>query len=199
MLPIRVKMIERPPSAAKINRNMDFGIAVGLTQTAKDGQKASQGALRGTFTIRNRWLEQGNKFGIKVKAATKTDLVSEVRTNADWIIPHETGKDKTARGGRVAVPTANVRRNKRDIITKANRPSALRNKRTFVIKTKRGDVLFQRKYRGKRSFITPLYGLERRVRIRKVSTFEVPIEKVVRRRLGINIEAGLRRAFATMR
>ena len=68
-----------------------------------------------------------------------------------------------------------------------------------MIKTKRGDVLFQRKYRGKRSFITPLYGLERRVRIRKVSTFEVPIEKVVRRRLGINIEAGLRRAFATMR
>jgi hypothetical protein len=198
-LPIRVRQIEKPPSAAKIGRNLDFGVALGLTKTAKDGQKASQGALRGTFTIRNRWLEQGNKFGIKVKAATKADLTSEVRTNADWIIPHETGKDKTARGGRVAVPTANVRRSKRDIITKPNRPSALRNKRTFVIKTKRGDVLYQRKYKGKRSFITPLYGLERRVRIRKVAVFEKPIETAVKRRLGINIEAGLRRAFATMR
>jgi hypothetical protein len=199
MIPVRVRQVERPPSAAKIGRNLDFGVALGLTTTAKQGQKAVQGALRGTFTIRNRWLEQGNKFGIKVKPATKTDLASEVRTNADWIIPHETGKDKTARSGRVAVPTANVRRNKRDIITKANRPVALRNKRTFVIKTKRGEVIFQRKYRGKRSFITPLFGLERRVRIRKQSTFEMPIDKVVKRRLNANIDAGLRRAFATMK
>lgn len=194
-----MKQIVKPPSAAKIGKQLDFGTAVGLTQTAKEGQKAVHGALRGTFTLRNSWWQQGNKFGIKVKAAKKNDLTSEVRTMADWLIPHETGRDKTARGGRVAVPTRNVRRNKRDIITKANRPAALRNKRTFVIKTKRGDVLFQRKYKGKRSFITPLYGLERRVRIRKQSTFEKPIDKVVRRRLGPNIDAGLIKAFATMR
>jgi hypothetical protein len=199
MIPVRVKEVERPPSAAKIAKNINFGVALGLTETAKQGQKAVIGALRGTFTLRGSWFNQSNKFGIKIKAAKREDLSAEVRTRADWLLPHETGKDKTGRGGRVAVPTDNVRRNKRQIITKAQRPTALRNKRTFVIKTKRGDVLYQRKYRGKRSFIVPLYGLERRVRIRKQSTFFEPIEKVVKRRINANIGAGLRRAFATMK
>jgi hypothetical protein len=199
MIPIRIRQVQRPPSAEKIAKNINFGVALGLTDTAKEGQRASQGALKGTFTLRGPWWQQGNKYGIKTKPAKRDDLSAEIRTNADWLEPHETGTDKKARGGRVAVPTENVRRNKRQIIAKAQRPSALRNKRTFVMQTKRGAVLFQRKFKGKRSHIVALYGLEQSVRIRRQSTFHDPIDKVVKRRLNLNVNRGLARAFATMK
>ena len=200
MIAFGLKPVQRPPTAAKIDRNLRFGVAMGLTETAKQGRKAVQGSIRGTFTVRGTWWREENKFGIKIKAAKRDDLSAEVRTMADWLVPHEKGGTKTAtRGGRLAVPTDNVRRNKRDIITRANRPSALRGKRTFVIKTSKGDVLFQRKYKGKRSFITPLYNLEPRVQIRRQSTFFQPIQTTVNRRLTRNIFAGMNKAMATMR
>jgi hypothetical protein len=216
-LPIRVKQIEKPPSAAKIGRNLDFGVALGLTDTAKEGQKASVGALKGTFTLRGGWWQQQNKFGIKVKAAKKTDLAAEVGTRADWLEPHETGKTKTARGGgNVAIPLEGIRRKgSTQKIAKRLKPRNL--KRTFVIKTKSGPVLFQRvtnyaKHQGPTmkgkvtrrrtrmgTDIRPVYAFERSVRIRKQSTFYEPIRKVVNRRLDTNIARGVRRAFATMR
>lgn len=199
MIGLSIKPVVRPPSAAQIDRNLRFGVAKGLTDTAKQGQAAVLGALRGTFTLRGSWFQQSNKFGIKVKPAKRDDLSAEVRTQADWLEKHETGGTKRAKSGRVAVPTINVRRNKRDIITRANRPGRLRGKRTFVIKTSRGDVLYQRKYKGKRSHIVALYNLEQSVRIRKRSTFFEPITRVVRRRLDRNIIAGMRHAIATMR
>jgi hypothetical protein len=205
MIPVSVKLVQKPPSAEKIAKNINFGVALGLTDTAKEGQRASQGALKGTFTLRGPWWQQPNKYGIKVKPAKRDDLSAEIRTNADWLEPHETGQDKRARGGRVAVPTENVRRNKRQIIAKANRPSALRGKKTFVAKTSKGDVLLQRfarkigMYNGKPTRLKVLYGLEQSVRIRRQSTFFDPIDKVVRRRLNLNVNRGLARAFATMK
>lgn len=199
-VPITVKPVERPPSAAKIDKNLRFGIAKGLTDTAKEGQRAVLGALKGTFTIRGGWSNPSNRFGIKIKPAKRDDLSAEVRTRADWLELHEKGGTKRGRGGgRIAVPTENVRRTKRDIISRANRPGGLRNKRTFVIKTKRGDVLYQRKYKGKRSHIVALYNLEPRVQIKKRSTFFEPVSKVVRRRVERNVVAGMRHAIATMR
>lgn len=203
MIPVKARIVKRPPSAAEIAKQIDFGTAVGLTETAKQGQKAVQSALPGTFTIRGSWWQQSNKFGIKIKPAKKTDLSSEVRTQADWLEMHEKGGTKTARGGSLAIPTENVRRNKRQIIPRAQRPRALKN--TFVLNTPKGRVLFQRfkrkvgTYNGKPTRIKALYALEPRARIRRQSTFHDPIEKVVRRDRGDNIRKGIARAFATMR
>lgn len=36
----KARMINNLPSAAKIIKNLDFGTAVGLTKTAKEGQAA---------------------------------------------------------------------------------------------------------------------------------------------------------------
>ncbi len=196
---IHVKMVERPPAAAKIAKQIDFGTARGLTRIAKDGQSAVLGALRGTFTLRGTWFNQNMRHGIKIKPARPTDLSSEVRTLADWLEPHETGKDKGAtKGTHVVVPTDQVRRNKRMIIPRGQRPPGLGGK-AFVLQTKKGPVLAQRITRGKRKGIIILYGLERRVRIRKQSTFYEPIEKVVRRRGAATIEQSIVEAIATMR
>lgn len=196
---IGLKLVQRPPAAAKILKQLAFGTAVGLTKTAKEGQAAVVKSLGSTFTLRGNWFQQNMRHGIKIKSATKDSLSAEIRTMADWLELHEKGGTKTPRqGSRLAIPTENVRRNKRQIIAKANRPSALRGKRTFIIKTAKGDVLFQRKYKGKRSVIVPLFNLEPRAKIRKQSTFFDPIDQVVKTRLGPNIRDGITRALATM-
>jgi hypothetical protein len=142
------KITQSPPSAEKIYRNIQFGTAVGLTKTAKDGQAAALGALKGTFTLRNRWAEIG-PYAIKIKAATRDDLQAVVGTAADWLQIHEDGGIKHAKGGRLAIPTENVRRNKRLIIPRNQRPKGLAGK-AFVLMTKKGPVLAQRISRGKR-------------------------------------------------
>jgi hypothetical protein len=190
-----LKIIKRPPSAAELIKQVNFGTAVGTTKTAKEGQAASRKSLRSNFTIRNQWPEVG-PLSIKIKPATKTDLTAMIFTNADFLIPHEEGKPKLPRGTSLAVPTDQVRRNKRAIIPRGQRPKGLAGK-VFVLKTKHGPVLAQRLKRGKRKGLVVLYGLERSVRIKKVSTFHDPIDKVVKTRLRPNIIAGIARALAT--
>lgn len=181
-----------------IVKQVNFGTATGLTKTAKEGQAAVVGALKGTFTLRGNWFQQSNKYGIKITPARKDKLQSEVKTAADWLEPHEEGRDKHAQGGRVAVPTDQVRRNKRMIIPRGQRPKGLAAK-AFILQTKRGPVLAQRLVKGKRKGLIVLYGLENTVRIKKRSTFHDPIQKVVDRRLAANIKEGIMRAFATAR
>lgn len=192
-----IKILQKPPGAAAINKQLDFGTAVGLTKTAQQGQQAVLGALRGTFTLRGSWFNPSNKFGIRVKPAKKNDLVAAVQTNADWLITHEEGTDKRpTRGQNIAVPTDQVRRNKRLIIPRGQRPRGL-NTKAFVLQTKHGPVLAQRITRGPRKGIVVLYGLERSVHIKKQSTFREPIQKVVDRRLGENIAKGIEFALRT--
>lgn len=195
---LNIRITQYPPSAEKIMKNINFGTAKGLTQTAKEGQSAVVGALKGTFTLRGKWFEQSNRFGIKITPATKTKLTSEVKTAADWLEPHEEGKDKTPQGNTLAVPTDQVRRNKRLIIPRGQRPKGLAAK-AFVLQTKRGPVLAQRLKRGKRKGLIILYGLEKSVKIKKQSTFYDPIRKVIDRRLEKNIRDGIAFALKTMK
>jgi hypothetical protein len=192
------KIVQSPPSAEKIYSNIKFGTAVGLTKTAQEGQTTVVSALKATFTLRGTWFEKNNRFGIKIKPATKDDLSSEVRTLADWLQIHEEGGIKKARDGRLAIPTDDVRRNKRLIIPRNMRPKGLAGK-VFVLQTKKGPVLAQRITRGKRKGVVILYGLEGSARIRKQSTFYGPIKKVVERQLNKNIEAGIQKALDTMK
>lgn len=196
MIPISMKLIKSPPSAAKIFKQITFGHVVGITRTTKRGQEAVRTAARKEFTIRNKWLEAGPK-SIKIRTASKGNPTGEIWTDADWLIAHEKGGMKTARRGRVAVPTADVRRNKRDIIQRSQRPRNLKN--TFVMQTKHGPVLAQRIKRGKLKGIRILYGLEGSVRLKRTSVFFDPIDATVKRFLNHDIREGVEFAFKTMR
>lgn len=198
MINLKAHIVNHLPSADKLMGQINYGTAAGVTKTAKEGQAASVKSLKSTFTLRNNWFEQNNRYGIRIKPATKRDMQAEVRTNADWLERHETGEDKHARGGRVAVPTDQVRRNKKMIIPRGQRPKGLAGK-IFVLKSKRGDVLAQRLKRGKRKGLIVLYGLENTVKIKKQSTFYSPIEKVVKRNLVGNVREGIDQALRTMR
>lgn len=178
-----------------MSKQLPFGIARGLTKTVKGAQSEILSTVPREFTVRGNWLKPSNKFGIKIKPATKRDLTAEVGTNADWLKLHESGGTKKPSGSNIAIPTVNVKRTKRDIIRRAQRPNALRGKRDVVLKTKKGAVLFQRKFKGKRSKLVPLYNLESRARIRQNSTVKKPGLKFIRRHLVRNISESLNDAM----
>ena len=180
-------------------KQVRFALATTLTSLAKEAQHASVSETERAFTVRNNWLQPSNAMGIKVLPASKEDLSAAVATRADWLVPFQEGGTKTPKGANLAIPTKNVRRTKRDVIRKTQRPNALRGKRTFLLPTKNGLVLFQRKGRGKRSTITALYRLKPSARIQKRSTVVEPTLRVFGRRFDGVFEGQLRKAFATAR
>jgi hypothetical protein len=176
-----------------------FALAATLTQLAKESQAASIKEIEHDFTVRNNWDQPSNAMGVKVLPATKDDLSSSVATRADWLIPHEEGTDKTPLrvGGMLAIPTESVRRTKRDIIRKNQRPRAL--SKAFVLKTRNGPVIAMWQGRGKTRKLVVLYRLKPRARIRKQSTLVAPTVKVFERRFSPVFEEQLRKALATAR
>ncbi|HYY96832.1 MAG TPA: hypothetical protein VE713_20170 [Pyrinomonadaceae bacterium] len=179
---------------------MTFALAATLTGVAKEAQAASIKEIEHDFTVRNTWDQPSNAMGIKALPATKEDLSSAVATRADWLIPHEEGTDKTPlrAGGQLAIPTAAVRRTKRDIIQRSQRPRALGSK-AFVLKTRNGPVIARWQGRGKNRKLVVLYRLRPRARIRKQSTVVVPTVKVFEKRFNPVFEEQLRKALATAR
>lgn len=198
---MKVKVTQVPWTAAKVMKNINFGIARGLTKTAKEGQSAVVDALKGAFTLRGTWFQQSNKFGIKVKPAKPNDLQAAVWTMADWLEPHETGKDKQGSGHRIAVPQWAIRRRGSTMkITSAKKARRLLAAgKAFLLQTHRGEVIATQKGRGDDKRLVVLYGLESRVRIKKRSTFYEPIQKVVLRNCARNINASMADALNTMR
>jgi hypothetical protein len=175
-----------------LDKQIIFAAAQSLTEVAKESQTAVIADIQQTFTTRGKWYLPSNKYGIKIKAAKKNELTSEVKTAADWLALHETGGTKTPDGQHLAVPTANVRRTKRQIITRSQRPRNL--KRSFVIQTASGPVLFQR--RGKRKIVA-LYDLEPKVKIKKESTVIEPTRRIVQQRFDRIFEKNLANAVQT--
>lgn len=180
--------------AAKVIKQVNYGTAVGLTRTAQKGQEAVVGALGSAFTLRGNWFQKQNKYGIKITPAKPDNLESQVKTLADWLALHETGGTKTAQGD-VAVPTDQVRRNKKLIIPRAQRPRGLGAK-AFIIQTKHGPVLAARKGRGKNKQLVFLYNLKKSVPIKKQSTFFEPLEKLIKsgetgRQMAVEIQKAL--------
>lgn len=185
-------------SEKEIVSQANFALAKSLTLTATQGKEKILKSLNETFTIRNKWSTNG-PYAIKVKPATKSNLRAEVGTNADWLLKHEDGGDKTPKGNDLAIPTVNVRRTKRDLIQKAQRPGALRGKGDVVIafKSGKGKGLFVRRGRGKNKQLVLLYVLEPKARIKKQSTVLEPAQKTYQRQFNVNFAHCFADALAT--
>jgi hypothetical protein len=179
-----------------LDRQITYAAARALTGTAKDSQAAAVEAIRGAFTTRGAWYLPGNRFGVRVTPATKERLEAAVRTAADWLIPHETGEDKVARGGGLlAVPLVGRGRPRPSHASKVRgdlKPRALGG-RGVVLETRRGPVLFHRRDRR----LVAFYGLERRARIRKRSTIIEPTVRTFGRKFGDNLAETLAKALRT--
>jgi hypothetical protein len=179
-----------------LDRQLVYAAARAATQTAKDSQAASIDAIRRTFTTRGAWYQPSSRFGVRITPATVARLEASVRTAADWLIPHETGEDKVAQGGRLlAVPVVGRGRPRPTFGSKVRadlKPRALGG-RLVVLETRRGPVLFARQ--DKR--LVAFYGLERRARIRKQSTVIEPTIQTVAKNFGDNFGAAVAEALRT--
>jgi hypothetical protein len=201
MITPSIKMTRSWPTAAEYDKQIRFGTAVGLTATAKEGQKASVNSIKSSFTVRSNWFEQNMRPGIKITPATKQNMKAEVKTSADWLAKHEKGGTfSSGSGHRLAVPTASFRpRGSTKKIPASMKPRALLAAgKAFIMQTHRGEVLVmpQGKAHDRLKF---LFGFERSVKIKKRSVFFEPIQDTVRKKLGGNIKAGIAKAFGTMR
>jgi hypothetical protein len=190
-------MVGQPPNLVK---QVTFALAQTLTGVVKEAQSVVISDIENTFTVRNNWDKPSNAMGINALPATKTDLSAALVTRADWLIAHEEGEDKVPEGNSLAVPSKNVRRTKRDIIQRSQRPKALRGKRDVVLPLKGGGTgLFQRKGKGKNSRLVFLYALAKRARIRKQATVVEPAVKVVEKKFGKLFYANLKKALRSAR
>lgn len=174
--------------------------ALALTKTAQDAQTAVTDALPKNFTIRTPWWKKSSKFGIKVKPAEKSDATptAEVGTNADWLALHEEGgtKKRTGSGKNLAIPTRQVRRTKRNIIQKGSKPRKL--KHSFIAKTDKGnEMLFQRKGRGKKEQIIPMFLLQPTGKIKERDTVIEPAVKAIAKSIHRNFYIAMDRVIKT--
>lgn len=168
-----------------LDGQLTYAAAVAATKTAQQSQAASIDAIRQTFTTRGTWYLPSSRFGVHITPATKERLEASVRTGADWLIPHETGEDKVARGGGLlAIPVVGAGRPRPTVGSKVRpdlKPRALGG-RGVVLNTRHGPVLFVRQ--GKR--LVAFYGLERRAHIRKQSTVIEPTIQTAQKNFGKN-------------
>jgi hypothetical protein len=183
-------------AALSLDRQLVYAAARALTKTAQDSQAASIVAIRRTFTTRGTWYLPSGRFGVRITPATRERLEAAVKTAADWLIPHETGEDKVARGGgMLAIPVVGPGRPRlsRGAKVRANlKPRALGG-RGVVLETRRGPVLFARQDRR----LVAFYGLERRARIRKRSTVIGPTIQTVAGNFGDNLATAIAEALRT--
>lgn len=98
-----------------------FAVARALTLTAVDVQKQVRLDLRKKFQIRRDWVVNN----VRMEKATKENLTATVYHPADFMGRQEEGGTKTPFGNYIAVPTSLVRRTKKEVIRKSDRPKNL--------------------------------------------------------------------------
>jgi len=174
-------------------KQLPFALSKAINQVAKEVVKAEQQEIRSIFTVRNQWPEKGPLSVRIVRYAKKGDLTAVLSSGATFLSLHVTGGTKTPRGQHIAVPTAAVRRTKRDIIRKQDRPRNIKG--SFVVPTSRGPMLARRK--GKQ--IDLLYGLERSARIKPTFRWYETAQQTVDRTWRREIEQAIEYAIKTAR
>jgi len=216
----------------RMDRNVRFAAAVALTRTAQDMQAEVRRELRASFTLRNDFTSKAvviqpatrDSLSAAVLVGTRTEAFRRIR---DALRLQVTGGSKSPTQGRsIAVPLVGVRRNKRDIITRANRPRQLLGNGTvadqveagraggrgnrrpgraqpFILEVNGRRMIVRRnKARGRKTEgdqFTILYLLEATTRQRARFDFEGAAIREARRRFGPQFERAMAQALATAR
>lgn len=200
-----VSRIKVSTTRLDLDKQTTFALASALTLTAKQGQAAAIKAIDGAFTVRTNWHRQG-PFSVRVRPATKQNLVAWVGTAAEWLekfIREPAGSIvlKIPQGNFLAIPTTNVRRTKRDLVRAAQRPQRLRGHRDFLVPLRngRGFLLMQQQGRGKNKRNVALYVLVKQARIREKDVLFGPTRKAYETHFSKILRVQLEQALATAR
>jgi hypothetical protein len=176
---------------------MRFAIAKGLTDLAKAAQQEVIDTLPSRFTIRNTWYKPNTPLGFKIKMATKENLQSEVYSTASFLgLQEEGGTKRSISGHRIAIPTDQVRRNKKDIIPRSQRPAQI--SKLFPIKSKGRTFLVKRITRGtQKGSLSFLYQLRTSTNIKPRLQFHETCQQIADRKGTSIMETAIQYALDT--
>lgn len=187
---------------------LPFATAKAITQTGLDFQKAERARFKQIFTERRAdFIEkQGVKLigGIATKA--KPSITFGVDPKASFLDKFELGGPRPTRTGSIMIPE-DVKRNKRDIVSRGNRPRSLLDSKkrsgaggVFLLTTQRGKLapgLYQRTGRGGRGGVILLYALEKKAQIPASLEFEQTFQTIVKKNWQTNFQTALADAIRT--
>ena len=123
-------------------KQIPFAVAKTLTNIAQKSQDEVRKNIREKFFIRKK--SGGFESSIRIKPATKTSLTAEVYTMATFAVLQQTGGTKTAKDGRLAIPSyrsINQVKKRSD----ANSPSAYLAGDAFKIRAKSGQEMIAKR------------------------------------------------------
>lgn len=178
MLEIRLNDLVSPMLKSMI-MNMPREVVKTLNYLAYDSRDSFiKSQLPDKFTLRKAWWKPGNQFGFNVQKATTANMTATIYTAAPWMSLHELGGNKLPRLEHIALPTEQVRRTKRDLIMKSQRPMAL--KKAFFLNTDDGgEVLAMNFGRGKNRITKVMYTLRHKTHVWPRLRFKKYIEQYV--------------------
>ncbi len=123
-------------------KQIPFVIAKTLTDIAKQSQEGVRQQIKERFFIRKK--SGGFESSIRIRPATKTSLTAEVYTFAAFAALQQTGGTKTAKDGRLAIPSyrsINQVKKRSD----ANSPSSYLAGDAFKIRAKSGQEMIAKR------------------------------------------------------
>lgn len=177
-------------------RQVPFAAAKALTKTAQQAQMKVREGLPQRFTIRNSFVEKG----IRIKPARKRNLEAVVYSKDDFMALHETGGVKRPRGQHLALPTDNVKRNQRGIVTRANRPKRQLNKPNVFKGTISGvEGVWKRPGRRSKGSLKLLFAFEPSARIQPRFDFKDTVKVVAQSEITQNFARAFDNALRTAR
>jgi hypothetical protein len=162
-------------------------MAAALNATIFDVRERLIDELPQHFTIRNTWTERGTR----VTKATTTEPTAIVGSVRDYMeIQTVGGQRRSASGERVGVPFR-ARPRPKSRITPAKFPGALLRKRAFQI----GELVLERRGRGRKRANVVMYYLARSVRVRPAWPLEETLRRVVATEWQDNIRTAMQRLW----
>jgi hypothetical protein len=213
---VRVDFSQQLKQLETLKQQVPFAIASALTATAQDVQAEVRREMPSRFIVRSAWIAKG----VRIKAATKTNLTAIVHDVDPFMNIQEAGGTKTSINHRVfdygkwlAVPL-DARRNKRDIVRKEDWPANLQN--PFILTAKDGRHYLaihalSKRVRGGKGMMTIgkqvggstgtrlMYTLVERAEVKKRFGFTETAKRVIAQRFARQLDVAMARAIATAR
>lgn len=171
-------------------RQIPFAMAKSLTDTAKDYQAQAEQRANRIFTVRTSWNKARNKYGFRIRPATKSHWEARVFSMAPFIVEHEGAQTRQPEGRHFAVPTENVGVTRRGLTPKGQKPR--NNPRLFKL-GKGSKGLYQRKG-GK---LVRMYNLTDKAKLPKDLQFKSNAVVFVPRAFRKHFKRNLRMAIRT--
>lgn len=174
-------------------KQVPYATALALTRTAQECQKYIQSKITSIFKVTKKWWLKQQPTGIKIKPATKTNLVSSVYTSAYFAeLQEEGGTKRPTRSNKLLIPLPRVPKSRRKA---GGATQMLNNQNVFST----GKGIYRRKggKRRKNQTIEILFHKDQTAHVKPRFRFKIMAELVAKRVFDQEFYKALSKAIST--